>query len=137
MNRGPAHETRISQRRRARLQSDRGHGGGHRDLRRDARHRQDAGALLSNTTTARLRSLAAIEAASLASAMHSNRQYWANTALPFNAALSATGVITSSDGALAVQATADLALVPDDACNNVTCAALPLAPLTSPDGPRT
>jgi len=42
---------------------------------------------LSNTTTARLRSLAAIEAASLASAMHSNRQYWANTALPFPSTL--------------------------------------------------
>ena len=82
---------------------------------------------LSNTTTARLRSLAAIEAASLASAMHSNRQYWANTALPFNAALSATGVITSSDGALAVQATADVATVPDNVCFGVQCAAMPLA----------
>ena len=80
---------------------------------------------LSNTTTARLRSLAAIEAASLASAMHSNRQYWANTALPFNAALSATGVITSSDGALAVQATADLGNL--TACFGIQCAALPLA----------
>ena len=79
---------------------------------------------LSNTTTARLRSLAAIEAASLASAMHSNRQYWANTALPFAAALNA-GVITSSDGALAVQATADLTNL--TACFGVQCAALPLA----------
>ena len=78
---------------------------------------------LSNTTTARLRSLAAIEAASLASAMHSNRQYWANTALPFNAALSATGVITSSDGALAAQATATSLT----ACFGAQCAALPLA----------
>jgi type IV pilus assembly protein PilV len=81
---------------------------------------------VSNTTTARLRSLAAIEAASLASAMHSNRQYWANTALPFNAALTA-GVITSSDGALAVQATADLATVPDNVCFGIQCAAMPLA----------
>ena len=80
---------------------------------------------LANTTTARLRSLAAIEAASLASAMHSNRQYWANTALPFNAALSATGVNTSSDGALAVQATADLGNL--TACFGIQCAALPLA----------
>jgi len=78
---------------------------------------------LSNTTTARLRSLAAIEAASLASAMHSNRQYWANTALPFNAALSATGVITSSDAALAAQATATSLT----ACFGAQCAALPLA----------
>jgi type IV pilus assembly protein PilV len=81
---------------------------------------------VSNTTTARLRSLAAIEAASLASAMHSNRQYWANTVLPFNLALNA-GVITSSDGALAVQATADQATVPDNVCFGVQCAALPLA----------
>lgn len=36
------------------------------------------GLALSNTNTARLRSMAAIQAASLASAMHSNRQYWAN-----------------------------------------------------------
>src|SRR2546430_13031518 len=34
---------------------------------------------VSNTTTARLRSLAAIEAASLAAAKHTNRQYWAKT----------------------------------------------------------
>jgi type IV pilus assembly protein PilV len=80
---------------------------------------------LANTTTARLRSLAAIEAASLASAMHSNRQYWANTALPFNAALNAAGVITSSDGPLAVQATADLTNL--TACFGIQCAALPLA----------
>ena len=62
---------------------------------------------LSNTTTSRLRALAAFEAASLASAMHSNRQYWAITppvAITLNAA-----AIGSSDGALAAQATADLA----------------------------
>ena len=83
---------------------------------------------LSNTTTARLRSLAAIEAASLASAMHSNRQYWANTALPFNVGLDAAGVITSSDGPLAVQATADIAAAnPPNACLGLPCAALPLA----------
>jgi type IV pilus assembly protein PilV len=79
---------------------------------------------LSNTTTARLRSLAAIEAAGLASAMHSNRQYWANAVLPFNLALNA-GVITSSDGALAAQATADLTNL--TACFGIQCAALPLA----------
>jgi len=32
---------------------------------------------LSNMTASRLRSLAAIEAASLAASMHSNRNYWA------------------------------------------------------------
>jgi type IV pilus assembly protein PilV len=82
---------------------------------------------VSNTTTARLRSLAAIEAASLASAMHSNRQYWANSVLPFNLALNAAGVITSSDAALAAQATVDKATTPDTVCFGVQCAALPLA----------
>ncbi len=80
---------------------------------------------VSNTTTARLRSLAAIEAAGLASAMHSNRQYWANNiVLPFNLVLNA-GVITSSDGALAAQATADLTNL--TACFGIQCPALPLA----------
>jgi type IV pilus assembly protein PilV len=81
---------------------------------------------VSNTTTARLRSLAAIEAASLASAMHSNRQYWASTALPFNVGLSA-GVIASSDAALATQAATDQATVPDNVCLGVQCTALQLA----------
>ncbi len=81
---------------------------------------------VSNTTTARLRSLAAIEAASLASAMHSNRQYWANTALPFNFTLTA-GVFASSDGALAAQAAADLGTVPDNVCFGIQCNALQLA----------
>jgi len=82
---------------------------------------------VSTTTTARLRSLAAIEAASLASAMHSNRQYWANTALPFDLTLNA-GVITSkSDAALATQAMTDVATVPDNVCFGAACAPLPLA----------
>jgi type IV pilus assembly protein PilV len=81
---------------------------------------------VSNTTTARLRSLAAIEAASLASAMHSNRQYWANTVLPFNLTLTA-GVFASSDGALAVQAAADQATNPDNVCFGAQCNALQLA----------
>jgi len=67
---------------------------------------------LSNTSTARLRSLAALEAASLAAAMHSNRQYWANTppasivATP-NAS-PAPPTILSSDAAMAATATAAL-----------------------------
>ena len=64
---------------------------------------------LSNASTSRLRSLAAIEAASLASAMHSNRQYWSTTA-PANVTIPPTpGAITSSDGGLAATANADLA----------------------------
>jgi type IV pilus assembly protein PilV len=81
---------------------------------------------VSNTTTARLRSLAAIEAASLASAMHSNRQYWANAVLPFNFALNA-GVVASSDAALATQTATDQATVPDNVCFGVQCTALQLA----------
>jgi len=65
---------------------------------------------LSNTTTSRLRALAAIEAAGLASAMHSNRQYWAGATPPvtttFNAA--ANGLFASTDAAL--QAAANAAL---------------------------
>ena len=36
---------------------------------------------LSTTTTSRQRALAALQAASMASAMHSNRQYWVGTAV--------------------------------------------------------
>lgn len=54
---------------------------------------------LANSNTARLRSLAAIEAASLASIMHSNRNYWGGAAPPANTTLNA-GVVASSDPAL-------------------------------------
>jgi type IV pilus assembly protein PilV len=67
---------------------------------------------LSNTSTARLRSLAALEAASLASAMHSNREYWASTP-PTSVVVTsnpapAPPTIVSSDAALVATATADL-----------------------------
>ena len=86
---------------------------------------------LSNSTTSRMRSLAAIYAASLASAMHSNRQYWANAA-PATVTVN-PGVVASSDAALAAAANADLAgPPPSTACLGaagvaVQCAALPLA----------
>lgn len=55
---------------------------------------------LSNTNTSRLRSIAAIEAASLASAMHSNRQYWGNVAA-FSVNISGNpAAVVSTDGAL-------------------------------------
>ncbi len=66
---------------------------------------------LSNTSTARLRSLAALEAASLASAMHSNRQYWANTpptTITTTSNAPAPPTVISSDAAMAAIATADL-----------------------------
>ena len=69
---------------------------------------------LSNTTTSRLRALAAIEAAGLASAMHSNRQYWAGPTPPGLITVSAATnpPITSSDAALQAAANTDLAQGP-------------------------
>ena len=67
---------------------------------------------LSNTSTARLRSLAALEAASLASAMHSNRQYWASTpptSITVTSNLPAPPtIVPSNDGGMSAIATADL-----------------------------
>ena len=60
---------------------------------------------LSNTTTSRLRALAAIQVASVAAAMHSNRQYWGN---PPNTVTVTATAITSTDPALQTQATTDL-----------------------------
>jgi type IV pilus assembly protein PilV len=51
---------------------------------------------LSNTASARLRSLAAIQAASLASSMHADRAYWANATPPMTVSAS-NGAATSSD----------------------------------------
>lgn len=69
---------------------------------------------LSNTTTSRLRALAAIEAAGLASAMHSNRQYWAGPTPPALITVSAATnpPITSSDAALQAAANTDVAQGP-------------------------
>lgn len=78
---------------------------------------------LSNTTTSRLRALAAIQAASLASAMHSNRQYWFNTA-PTSVtvtATSTTATIASTDAGLQTQATTDLTSNPTGASPSAAC----------------
>lgn len=78
---------------------------------------------LSNSTTSRQRSLAAIEAAGFASAMHSNRQYWV-TAAPPNLIVTVTNAgIVSSDAAL----NAAVAATSLNACLGVQCAAIPLA----------
>jgi type IV pilus assembly protein PilV len=65
---------------------------------------------LSNTTTSRLRALAAIQAAGLAAAMHSNREYWAGAAPPATTTFNAGGAgrFFSTDAAL--QAAANAAL---------------------------
>jgi type IV pilus assembly protein PilV len=66
---------------------------------------------LSNTASARLRSLAAIQAASLASSMHADRAYWANATGPMTVSAS-NGVATSSDGLLLTALTAAAAFNP-------------------------
>ena len=65
---------------------------------------------MSNMSTSRLRSLAAIEAASLAASMHSNRNYWAETP-PTTVTINPTAapIIQSTDGVMASQATGDMA----------------------------
>jgi len=65
----------------------------------------------SNMTTSRLRALAAFEAAGLAAAMHTNRDYWANTPANYTITVNpaAATVIASSDAALSAQASADYA----------------------------
>jgi len=77
---------------------------------------------LSNTNTSRLRALAAIEAASLASAMHSNREYWAGNAPPttINVSAAANPQIQSSDPALQAAAGVDLAQGPSNPAAIVT-----------------
>ena len=64
---------------------------------------------LSSTSTSRQRALAAMQAASIASAMHSNREYWAGdfqlTGVNPSFSLSGTGTVTSTtDAATATQA---------------------------------
>ena len=69
---------------------------------------------LSNMTTSRLRALAAFEAAGLAAAMHSNRDYWANTPAGFTVTVNPTAApaVASSDAALSAQASADYSAGP-------------------------
>jgi type IV pilus assembly protein PilV len=60
---------------------------------------------LSSTTSARTRSIAALEASSLASTMSADRTYWANVTADPVVKLSAAGAVTASDGALQANAT--------------------------------
>lgn len=65
---------------------------------------------LSTTNMSRQRSLAAIEAASMASAMHSNRRYWGSFATDFSVSITGSpGTVASTDAALQAQTGADLA----------------------------
>ena len=67
---------------------------------------------LSNANTSRLRSLAAIEAASLASGMHSNRLYWGGNNPPATVTVvpNNSTAVSSSDATLQAQAVTDLGL---------------------------
>ena len=72
---------------------------------------------LSNTTTSRQRALAALQAASVASAMHSNRQYWANPAVAnfsvsIQSSVSSVGTPASNDAALLAQLQTNLTTTP-------------------------
>jgi type IV pilus assembly protein PilV len=75
---------------------------------------------LSNTSMSRQRSLAAIEAASFASAMHADRVYWGNQAVDPNVSISGTTlapVVQSADAVLQAQTIAALATYPNiNAC---------------------
>jgi type IV pilus assembly protein PilV len=89
---------------------------------------------LSSTTVASMRSLAAIEAASLASTMHENRAYWASTMPAANGAITitATGaastpVVTATEATLAAAVTAGWSCTSTGGgCNNAQLAAYDL-----------
>ena len=64
---------------------------------------------LSTTNMSRQRSVAAMEAASFASAMHSNRQYWSNLTVPVTVTISGNNVVqVVGDAALQAQILLDI-----------------------------
>lgn len=69
---------------------------------------------VSSTTTARLRAMAAFQAASLASAIRSNRLYWASTAAVANSPV--TVIIPAGASAGGITITPSGFAQPDDAC---------------------
>jgi type IV pilus assembly protein PilV len=86
---------------------------------------------LSNTTTSRQRALAAQQAAGLASAMHSNRDYWINVPGPYPYTLTITSapaaVAAPNDAALQAALIADIASAPNiNQCIATTVSAVPL-----------
>jgi len=73
-------------------------------------------AALSNTQTARVRSLVALQASSLAAAMYANSRYWASTSAPASIAVQG-GTVTDSSGVLSASAN----------CISATCTPAQLA----------
>ncbi|HEX4387223.1 MAG TPA: type IV pilus modification protein PilV [Steroidobacteraceae bacterium] len=72
---------------------------------------------LSNTNTSRLRSLAAIEAASLAASMHSNRNFWG--AATANYTVTPAAITSAGDAGTATIATGQLGA--PVSCENAFC----------------
>jgi type IV pilus assembly protein PilV len=79
---------------------------------------------VSSTNTARLRAMAAFQAASLASAMHSNRGYWASAA----AVASSPVTVTIPAGAAAITVSPAGFAQADTACIATAVSALPVCP---------
>jgi type IV pilus assembly protein PilV len=77
---------------------------------------------LSNSNTSRLRSLAAIEAASFAASMHSNRNFWANSTS--NYTVTPTAIASNDAGTIAI---ANGELANPVGCEGAMCAAQNLA----------
>ena len=71
---------------------------------------------LSSTSTSRLRSLAAIEGASLASAMHANRAYWAAATLTEPISVTGAAATTSDANLTSALVTVSGATSPADYC---------------------
>jgi type IV pilus assembly protein PilV len=89
---------------------------------------------LSNTTVSRQRALAAAQAASIASAMHSNRDYWNNVA-PTNYSITITSnpttVTVPTDAQLQADTTADIGTAP--AINACVATAVGAAAMCTPE----
>lgn len=81
---------------------------------------------LASSSTSRLRSLAAIQAASLASAMHANRAYWAAATL--TQPIAVTGATTTTSDSTLSAALTTVTAVSGDYC--VEGAGAPCAPVT-------
>jgi type IV pilus assembly protein PilV len=75
---------------------------------------------LSSTTSARIRSVAALEASSLASTMSADRAYWASVTVDPAVTLSTAGAVTASDPALPQQYTTCPCTPPEIAFNDLS-----------------
>jgi type IV pilus assembly protein PilV len=86
---------------------------------------------VSSTTTARLRAMAAFQAASLASALHSNRLYWASAAAVGNSPVTVTIPAGAPIGGITIApagfAQANNACIDTASSPNPKCGALTLA----------